>query len=977
MDESNKKAHHTDMFNSSELILRRGQSCRLTLEFNKPLRDWQSIVFVARTGPPNSGYANTNVEFPLSSSWSSGMWSAVLESSPGNSLKIIMSSPATAVIGRYDLSVRIAVMGQTVTYSLGKFILLFNPWCLDDDVYMANEEERKEYILNDHGVVFMGNEKHVTGMGWNYGQFENNILNICLDILDRSLDHQKDPGLDCSLRYSPIYVGRVISAMVNSNDDFGVLEGKWEKDFSDGADPNSWNGSVEILWKWKNDEYKPVKYGQCWVFAAVMCTALRCLGIPTRVITNFNSAHNTDGNMVIDMHYDTDGKFLELSDDSIWNFHVWNESWFLRRDLGLYYSGWQVLDSTPQEQSQGVHRCGPTSVIAVKEGDIHLSFDTPFVFAEVNADRATWVVQKDGTKERAHSDSKYIGQSISTKAVGNDSRVDVTLNYKYPEGSPQERQVFEKASRSMPNYVPPKENVSPEPNNMMNRNSSPMRSSTPTPISDLNGRSSSPSPSSGRTVQPRSEYRSASPSPSLPAAERGRSSTPTRYLGRPSTVQPSENEYLPAIARPASPALFSGRSVQPRSGNEYRAASPSPVAERGRSSSPVPFSGLPSSVQPSGTEFRPGSPLLVSPIARPSSPALFSGRSSPTPLSGSRYRPASPSPNFPVVASGRSSSPVSFSGRPSSAQPSGIGYRPASPSPNLMAAPTGRPLSPALGTGHASPVPPPGIGYRPASPSPAALTGRPSSPSLFSGYPSHASNSVNAYRPAPRTSGVPQPSSSASPGTDVAGKFRLLSPLVVGDDINLLLDLKNLTPYHRPVKVMLSASAVLYTGKRMNDIFTDQKSLIISPNQDAHISLQIPYSHYSKGLNEGNMIQVVALCELPFGAKVVVTKDLVLESPPIIIKPLSTAMLHKTMSLEIRFTNPLPMAVTDCTLVVEGSGLVDRQLIAVVPYLKPNERIKFKVELTPYRSGTRQLIANFKCRYFSIKGYQLINVESW
>lgn len=76
-------------------------------------------------------------------------------------------------------------------------------------------------------------------------------------------------------------------------------------------------------------------------------------------------------------------------------------------------------------------------MIAVKEGDIHLSFDTPFVFAEVNADRATWVVQKDGTKERAHSDSKYIGQSISTKAVGNDSRVDVTLNYKYPEGKIQ------------------------------------------------------------------------------------------------------------------------------------------------------------------------------------------------------------------------------------------------------------------------------------------------------------------------------------------------------------------------------------------------------------------------------------------------------------------------------------------------------------------------------------------------------------
>ncbi|XP_069812139.1 LOW QUALITY PROTEIN: protein-glutamine gamma-glutamyltransferase 6-like, partial [Dendropsophus ebraccatus] len=341
----------------------------------------------------------------------------------------------------------------------------------DDEVYMANEEERKEYVLNDHGVIFMGNDKHISGVGWNYGQFENNILNICLNILDRSLNAHKDPASDYSQRHSPIYVGRVVSAMVNSNDDYGVLEGKWEKDFSDGVDPNSWNGSVEILWKWFNDNYKPVKYGQCWVFAAVMCTVLRCLGIPTRVITNFNSAHNTDGNMAIDMHYDAEGKFLEISSDSIGmfssftlsyfeslivyhyrldrkglsdhllklggqtskrNFHVWNESWFMRRDLGLFYSGWQVLDSTPQEQSQGVFRCGPTSVIAVKEGDLHIGYDTPFVFAEVNADRVTWVVHKDGSKEKAHNDSKYVGKH-QHQGIGNDSRVDITHNYKYPE----------------------------------------------------------------------------------------------------------------------------------------------------------------------------------------------------------------------------------------------------------------------------------------------------------------------------------------------------------------------------------------------------------------------------------------------------------------------------------------------------------------------------------------------------------------
>lgn len=35
------------------------------------------------------------------------------------------------------------------------------------------------------------------------------------------------------------------------------------------------------------------------------------------------------------------------------NFHVWNEGWMARRDLPPGYGGWQVLDATPQELSQG------------------------------------------------------------------------------------------------------------------------------------------------------------------------------------------------------------------------------------------------------------------------------------------------------------------------------------------------------------------------------------------------------------------------------------------------------------------------------------------------------------------------------------------------------------------------------------------------------------------------------------------------
>jgi hypothetical protein len=36
------------------------------------------------------------------------------------------------------------------------------------------------------------------------------------------------------------------------------------------------------------------------------------------------------------------------------NFHVWNDVWMRRKDLPAGNDGWQVLDSTPQETSDGM-----------------------------------------------------------------------------------------------------------------------------------------------------------------------------------------------------------------------------------------------------------------------------------------------------------------------------------------------------------------------------------------------------------------------------------------------------------------------------------------------------------------------------------------------------------------------------------------------------------------------------------------------
>lgn len=45
---------------------------------------------------------------------------------------------------------------------------------------------------------------------------------------------------------------------------------------------------------------------------------LRALGIPTRVVTNYNSAHDTNGNLVIERYLDENGKPQQGNREFIW-----------------------------------------------------------------------------------------------------------------------------------------------------------------------------------------------------------------------------------------------------------------------------------------------------------------------------------------------------------------------------------------------------------------------------------------------------------------------------------------------------------------------------------------------------------------------------------------------------------------------------------------------------------------------------------
>ncbi|XP_043978494.1 protein-glutamine gamma-glutamyltransferase E-like isoform X1 [Gambusia affinis] len=456
--ETNNNQHRTSEISVKELIVRRGQTFQLTLRLARPFRPtFDQLTMTAVTGGHPSENLGTMSRFGVPdkvqcSGSAKAVWRAELQwsSSPETGVLVLdITPPASCPVGEYKMS---AKLGEEER-DLATLCVLFNPWCPEDWVFLPDEAERQEYVMNEHGIIYKGVDKYISPTHWDFGQFEEDMVKICMKILDYNIKHKRNPADDISARCNPIYVSRVVTSMINSENGGGILKGQWGKDFSGGVPPTHWSGSYAILKKWSNSVFSSVKYGQCWVYAAVMCSVMRLLGIPCRVVTNYQSAHDTNKNLTVDTYYADYGVREKKSKDSVWNYHVWVECWMRRPDLAKdsKYDGWQVLDPTPQEKSDGMFCCGPAPVSAIRNGDTHLKYDVPFVFAEVNADCITWLVKRDGSMVNIETDNIKIGQNISTKCVGTNDRMNITDSYKQKEGTEQERNVFQYALTRLEN----------------------------------------------------------------------------------------------------------------------------------------------------------------------------------------------------------------------------------------------------------------------------------------------------------------------------------------------------------------------------------------------------------------------------------------------------------------------------------------------------------------------------------------------
>lgn len=465
----NARNHHTDNFelvhfDPPSAVLRRGQTFNIALRFNRDYIDETDIVRLLFSFGPNPsamrgtrGIGTVNRDHHLKDIEA---WGVRMLGANGTDISVEVRSPVDSPVGIWQLNVETTLVGRgkpVNSYSHDADIyLLFNPWIKEDNVYFEDQQLLHEYVLTDVGKIWVGPYGSARGREWIFGQFDAAVLPACQLLLERS-------GIKTISRGDPIKMTRAISRIINSNDDKGVIEGRWDGEYEDGTAPSAWTGSVPILEEFLSTE-KEVKYGQCWVFAGVVTTVCRALGIPSRVVTNLVSAHDTNATLSVDRYYSMENEELDYDPnnpsgnmDSIWNYHVWNDVWMARPDLPKGYGGWQAIDATPQETSEGLYQCGPASVEAVRSGVVGYNYDIQFLVASVNADLMRWKEdpQSEFGYSKIESNKYHIGRMILTKAPwvydpnGDTDKEDITYLYKAREGTPAERLTLYRAVRSV------------------------------------------------------------------------------------------------------------------------------------------------------------------------------------------------------------------------------------------------------------------------------------------------------------------------------------------------------------------------------------------------------------------------------------------------------------------------------------------------------------------------------------------------
>ncbi|KNC77324.1 hypothetical protein SARC_10212 [Sphaeroforma arctica JP610] len=376
------KAHHTDGYRVDlGFVIRQNQKFDLIVETDSPLKNGETILMATDLGP--------DVASPQF------MTHTVEEGSHDKEYIVTVMAEDEEPLGKYeDLIFYVAQVEEGHAKPSEQYMysypfpvyLIFNPWHPNSVFYMEDEADLEEYVLSERGPVYTGTAHTHEAIDWWYGNQDELALEAAFWML-KTLDSNK--------MHDPLAIVQHIShniGMVNMTDKNipirgrldGILEGRWAEDFpAPSHEPGYWNSTIDIISRWKDAGHKPVKYGQCWVFAAIQNTYLRTLGVPTRQTSAMASMVGASPKVfsdhkdhhVVNYYYNRNGT-LVYKEGHVWNFHSWNDI-FMKRAVKKY-SGWNVMDGTPGGT-------GPAPVQAIHDMDDDADFNVTSSISGVHA----------------------------------------------------------------------------------------------------------------------------------------------------------------------------------------------------------------------------------------------------------------------------------------------------------------------------------------------------------------------------------------------------------------------------------------------------------------------------------------------------------------------------------------------------------------------------------------------------------------
>jgi len=459
----NAKMHKTsdyELVNDIEQptpVLRRGQTFFVNInfqdrEFNE-VRDNVYLNFYF--GPNPSVPKRTRVVLPIISGgeFQRGpyQWDARIVQQDGQRVSVEVNVPTSCPVGMWRCLVETSTKEDPASRmqyrSPDDIYIIFNPFDKEDAVYMGNDEQRKEYVMHDCGKIYTGGYRNVRGRPWIFGQFDDCVLPAACVLLEMS-------GLSHAERGNPAKVTKALTSMIKSTrfgnqvgsfDNFacGLIEAKFEEGYCGGNSPNLWTGSVQIIEEFLKRGASPVKYGQCWVMAGLMTSLCRALGLPSRPVTGFVSALDTQDTLTIDRYIDRFGDIEENGPncdqpDSVWCFHAWCDVWMHRPDQPDEYSGWQATDPCKAFRNYRDRSSGPCPVEALRRGDVGQRDDVDAFYSSLNAYvRYFYEDEESGWGYSPFRQFRYpVGRYVLTKAVGrfdnerDDDYFDLTSDYR-------------------------------------------------------------------------------------------------------------------------------------------------------------------------------------------------------------------------------------------------------------------------------------------------------------------------------------------------------------------------------------------------------------------------------------------------------------------------------------------------------------------------------------------------------------------